>query len=727
MTSRRALAASLVVVLLAAWWVRTANNLRVAEDPLNGGQAAWFSTDPDSLYHMRRLARAMQEGGTVAGRDPLLAYPESLAEGGAPIPWPPAYTHVLRLLVAPFAPAEPAARESFVERQVASWPMRFGVATAVVTALAAAALCSTSAVPLRVPVAALVAGLVYAFSLASVRYSHLGTGDHHAFVSLLHVSWLALAARAFAGGRRGTWSGVRLGALCGLLAGLALASWVASLIYVVLLQAALALALARHRGQGRAALVGFGLAFHAAALAVVIPAAAVGPWPTWEVVDLSWFHVLELALGGALLLPLAWVRPGSGSLRRTLLTLAALFILVCLAAAFTPLGSNLREGFRWAGGGGDFMGTVEESQPLLGGRAGGAALLSRWLGLGVWLLPLVFLCAWRARERGLLPWLVATPVLLVLALLQRRFGDGLAAPLAVLLGWGAAQLVAVRAARARPVSFAKPGSLVRPVGILALALVLPVLSNHARAALTWSRTIDGPEFLDTVFTRRERANRELVRWLRDREPQGSVLAQWDLGHLIEWVARRPTVATNFGSYLGAASYRDPWRFLCTADDGVAESILERRHASHVVLTGDWDRNLATMLRLERPRDHALAPDRPPADSVLARLLAGEGLGFLRLVHLGPAGGRVWERVAGAWVEAPLESGEELEGHIVLPFPGRGAPVIWHGTAVAGPDGIARLRVPHAGLEVLRWRVGERSGLLTIPEEAVRQGRNPVLE
>jgi len=88
---------------------------------------------------------------------------------------------------------------------------------------------------------------------------------------------------------------------------------------------------------------------------------------------------------------------------------------------------------------------------------------------------------------------------------------------------------------------------------------------------------------------------------------------------------------------------------------------------------------------------------------------------------------VWERVAGAWVEAALEPGEVLEGTLELRFPGRAAPLTWHGTAVAGPSGIARLRVPHGGGEPLRWRAGERSGRLTIPEDAVRQGHSLSVE
>ena len=136
-------AVALVAVALGAGlfsgWIRRASAARVAAAPDEGGAAAWFVTDPDSLYHMRRLERALAEGGVVAGRDPLLAFPEHEGEGGAPIPWPSGYTRALLALAGDRAPGEPLDRERWVEHEVARWPMLFAALTSGGAALVAGA------------------------------------------------------------------------------------------------------------------------------------------------------------------------------------------------------------------------------------------------------------------------------------------------------------------------------------------------------------------------------------------------------------------------------------------------------------------------------------------------------------------------------------------------------------------------------------------------------------
>src|SRR5688572_8938845 len=108
---RRAGLALLLAILVASvsWFAREAQNRRVVL-PERGG---WITTDPDSQYHMRRLERALDEGGEVAQVDPRLNAPE-----GAAIPWPPYYTRVLQATLAPFAPEE--GRASWIERNVGS-------------------------------------------------------------------------------------------------------------------------------------------------------------------------------------------------------------------------------------------------------------------------------------------------------------------------------------------------------------------------------------------------------------------------------------------------------------------------------------------------------------------------------------------------------------------------------------------------------------------------------
>ena len=51
--SRTALIGTLVLVFCVSLWVRGANSYRVSASPTR--TVDWFSADPDSHYHMRRL------------------------------------------------------------------------------------------------------------------------------------------------------------------------------------------------------------------------------------------------------------------------------------------------------------------------------------------------------------------------------------------------------------------------------------------------------------------------------------------------------------------------------------------------------------------------------------------------------------------------------------------------------------------------------------------------
>lgn len=712
-----ALLAVVCAVAAASWQVRAANGLCIAAAEADGGEAAWFVHDPDSLYHMRRVERALDEG-RVAPRDPLLAWPDHVDEGGAPIPWPGTYTRVLAALAGAGAPEDGRQREVHVEHAVASWPARFGAATSALAALAAGVLAG--------PLAALAAGLCHATLFASLKYSYLGQGDHHAWVSLLHAAWLALAGASLtpaALARRGP-SAAR-GAACGVLAGALLGSWVASLVFVVLFQAALGVLVLGHAWRAaRPGLAPFGLAFHAAALAVLAPEVAASPWGPFAVVELSWFHAAELAAGGAVFVPLLFVREGGGALARYPWIVLAIVAVLVGAVLVGPVGAGVAEAFAWAGGANDFMANIAESQPLLGGPAGGWGPLAKWLGAGVLALPVAWLAACRARDPRLLPWLVAVPALAAMAVAQRRFGDALGAPMAVLLGWGWGR-IATRARRLPSVAL-----------LAGATVVLAVALSPGPARTAWARSVRGLTFVETPALARERGLRELCRWLREHtagDGSWSVLAQWDLGHLIEWAARRPTVATNFGSYLGEDAFLDPWRFLLATDDARAEEILERRRARYVLFASDWRRNLDTMTRVL---------GRGAEGSVAERLAREAGVGgpdFLRLVSstrirlggrdAGPAG-RLFERVPGARLVARGEAGQRLEVRLELCYPGEPEPLVWRRSATVGPDGTARLRVPYTteanngvGRSVgpLAWSLGDRTGRLAVPELAVLSG------
>lgn len=751
-----------VLVGALALWVRSVHDQRVARAPYEPHKG-WFSPDPDSLYHMRRTQRALDEGLPPASRDAWLDFP-----GGAAIPWPPYYTFVTWAASAPFAPAVEPARAQHIERRVASLPWLFGSATSVLCALAAWRLLRGRASGVRLFGAAL-AGGSHAWCGASIAYSGLGNGDHHAWVTLLFTALLFVAFQAFDANHlddsRGSMRrGAALGALCGVLIG----SWVGALVYATLLQLALGLALFAHARRARAGLATLGLAMHVTWALTLAPAVLASPWKQeqpWMMVNLTWLHLAHPLLGALVFAPLA-ARPNDQPLRRRWpwivgAALSALF--AALALGDFALARSVREGFAWAGRNNTFMAFISESQPLAWGQIGGLEPTFAALGYAVALLPLVFAwLGWRAwkQTRLDLAWLaLALAPLTAQALTQQRFAEALAPPLAL------ATAVAVAEWSAR--LWNERAALGALAG-LALALVLQsptVARTPLRLTHPWDVADDAAR-VDLL------AKRQLYEWLEQhtagREVE-AVLASWDHGHALEWVAQRASVGTNFGSYVGEDSYLDPWRFFLEEDPRAAETLLERRRARHVLVTGDFSKDLEVMLRLLRPqerRSYLLIPQNGPVftsqrffPTLAARLmmngrvgdlqtrsLVGPSLDFLRLVHVSPTklsapppirhtsapvpAGWIWERVRGAEIRARGAPGETLQVELELDYEAARSGLTWIGQGVAGADGSVGVRIPYCTNAPngdarprgeARWKLGARSGTVSVSEEAVQRG------
>lgn len=756
----------LAVVVIVAFVVRHVPGLAhpYAPPPSVGAIGErWFSRDADGLYHTRRVARALEEGA-VADTDPYLDYPD-----GAAIPWPPYYDASLARVLGPFAPDEPLARRVFLERAVASAPLVLGLATTALVAWLGYVLSGAGA--------ALIAGGVYALSRGAINYQVLGNGDHHAVVSLAFGGLLGcfvFAARN--DGLKHVRRATLLGGLAGLFAGFAVGAWVASFVYVLFAQAVIGWWMLRRASERLDGVGGFALAFHLVALAVLWPAVSASPWRVefpWMVVNLSNFHTVELALGAVISAPLALLGTGALAPERPL----ARFYPWLVGAALALLGggialfdvgpaAGIREGFDWVSRTNQFMDVVKESAPLVGERAESGIFFSALgyaapLALVAW-----FALAWRAfvrraHELALLALIV--PPMFVQALGQRRFAEAYALPQALVLALGAAWLANVL--RERVTAFAKlPRAAWALVALGGVALAQwPSLQMHVDKfdrSKNWAVGSQTDYYL---------AERLLCEWLYSHTERGDwcVLAHWDKGHTLEWAADRPTVATNFGSYVGEDSYRDPPRFFLAEDALAAEALLERRRVRYVLVTAGLAFNVSTLVRATDPANHALylatAPngtELPTARwfATLGAQLLGDGaprdrdfralgpsIPYLRLVHASSlrdtrlndprtrkplSAGALWERVPGARVVASGLSGEVLEVELTLVYPGRDEPLLFRGAATVGADGLATVRVPYAtdrpnGEGVARtqlvWRIGTASGELDVPEKAVLAG------
>ena len=264
-------------------------------------------------------------------------------------------------------------------------------------------------------------------------------------MSALHVLMLALLQRGLARDmlarpRRAIAWGTALAPW----AGVALGSWNGTLIHVVGIDLVLGfLLLTRRAAPGLAPL---GISFHLATLLALLPALAASPWletQPWALVHISLFHALYLALGCAVFVPLAFFRghvprayaPVIGG---TLALLAAVLFVIDAAPAH-----SVTEALSIASRSKAFYSEIMESRPLLGADSFGLSFGLHVLGYGALALPFVWVFGFRAlRSRpGLLPWLVAIVPLAAQAVQQLRFTEALAAPMAIVLGWGAATLL----------------------------------------------------------------------------------------------------------------------------------------------------------------------------------------------------------------------------------------------------------------------------------------------
>ncbi|MDP7061451.1 MAG: STT3 domain-containing protein [Planctomycetota bacterium] len=737
-------AAILLAVALASYGVREASNLRLEFASDTGYDGEWYSVDSDGLYHLRRIERYRNEIGLPAATDPFLNFPK-----GAIVPWPPYYT-----MVASGLSTHEGSRLD-LEQSASELPLSFAILTSIVAALCGGVLAGRRG--------AVLAGLLHAFCYGSVHYSTPGVADHHAWVSLL--STVLLVAFTLAA-RQGLFRRARLagfvGALCGMTAGVLLGSWVGAVLYILPLQLALAWWLCVQRDDRWRGLAAFGLNFHVVAALTLGPAVLSSPWRfehPWMVVNLSYFHLAWLGLGALVFVAPLFIHADQTRKRYPWMVIGAGAVIGAIVMLLdVGPGPGIREGFAWASRADQFMSGIAESSPLWGADRFQTGGFGRWIGFAVLLVPMAMWSAWRCIRKGkleLIPLLIAVPLLVVQAFAQRRFADSLAAPLAILAAWWLVRNWSLLRLPQR-----KLGLSIGVAAVMATVLQAPtVLYAFQRA---------GESRLDD----QKSAERLVFEWIgtQDQQPveeRGSVLAAWDFGHVIEWAAQRPTIATNFGTYIGVDSFLDPAKFFMSEDTNAAEQLLTNREVEYVVTTARFQTLLPTLVK-------ALGDDRKMSDyqkvigggkgmqflprwyRTMGAMLYNIGdmdgpqgpaapVDFLRMVYMSPlvipvppqlgsqqAAARVWQKVQGAELMAQLDPGAELQVEVHFEFRDRAGERIfagkWRSTALADASGFAKIRVPYCSgrngagyVSAILWGSGDTMESVEIPEKAVLEG------
>jgi len=525
------LVATLLAVALVSLSVRWKHDSRMERLPEQWEQSGWFSADADGLYHARRVQRGLADG-ELSSFDPKMNSPH-----GAIIPWPPYYDQFLTLL-SKFTGVDASDKRS-VEHFVSMLPFYFGVLTSILVGLLAFAAS-------RRWEACLLAGMMHSLAYGSVHTSAPGIGDHHAFIAFLSMGLWGWVSHSLGSGLSQVRNSAWRGAGAGVLAGVLLGSWVASLVVILLVQ--LILAWQFFKPNQAKGLPAFSCAFHLTAFMVLLPAVASSPWQElkpWILVNLSWFHPFYLLLGA-----------GVSVMRRPLrgAFVCGLGLLGMTLLGWGP-GAGVQEAFAWVSRGNEFMAGIAESKPLWKADTTSTGGMLRWLGISVVFVPFAWWGLRKSTSPAFHAWLVVVPVVILQALAQRRFADLAVGPIAV--------LVAVWLMQWRTSVWAKPG-------------VVLLLGLCAWISVDWQ----GPWTQST----RQGATRDAMDWISNQGETKSacVLAPWDLGHGLEWAGGAQTVATNFGTYVGEDSFRDPARFYLMTSEIEAEELLKNRQVDYVL-------------------------------------------------------------------------------------------------------------------------------------------------
>ncbi|MFT7517020.1 MAG: asparagine N-glycosylation enzyme membrane subunit Stt3 [Myxococcota bacterium] len=719
--------AALMMVIFCSWQMRATAHATQQYTP---GSDQWYSLDSDGMYHMRRLSEYRQADGMPSARDEALNYPH-----GAIIPWPPYYTLVAdRLVTADATDAE-------IEMEMGSLPLYFSVITSLLVALGALMIAGRGA--------AVIAGLLHALSYGSAHYGGLGVADHHALVALLNVLILCCFSLM---SRFGGFSSIRfcIGAagIGGAAVGLMLGIWVGALMYLVPLQLVCLWWLYDYFNRQ---VVLFVSLFHLSALVVLLPAILQSPWLVdypWMVINLSYFHLLWLALGILLPLPLYFSSSIAFTHRYVQRTLMIGGAIAAVIFAFDfPPASGILEGFAWVSRVDAFMSGIAESAPLVGASSGGFAEFAVWIGWSVVMLPFAYFWAW--RKRGfltpiLLPWLVVLLPLFIQACAQRRFADALSGPLAVV----AAVSVWHWLERTKFNTLIKTSIAGAFIVATQFAGIVQAV-NHSESSTN-----------DPVAV----AEHKLFSWIAEQQPDSrSVLAAWDFGHTIEWTAKRPSIATNFGSYIGRDSFVDPAIFFMTEDFAVAEEILSKRKVQYIVVTSRLPDLLAShVLRIDadvKEYRQIVASKAQQLTKKWFTTMAAQvfnfgdadgaagpapSIPFLRLVHVSPtlvvvaeqlgtrtAAGRIWEYVKGARVTGVSQPNSSVSIEIDFAFFDNGKRLVsnsWTSSAVCDAQGHFEIRVPYcsgsnrdAQVSEMRWSDANGVHVFELNESQVLNG------
>jgi asparagine N-glycosylation enzyme membrane subunit Stt3 len=454
----------------------------------------------------------------------------------------------------------------------------------------------------------------------------------------------------------------------------------------------------------------------AVALLLLLPSGLTASWPQWG--DFSptvlsrfqpWmFGVLTLhALGCAAL----WGGLPLGERRGSRLLQAAVLAALLLSASlllFPGLVVGMTDAWSWMLKEEVFQRSVAESRSLfrVGAEQGfGVRIAEMRLSRFIYLVPVALAAlAWEARRSEqrpvLLLLLLWSLVLAAVTVEQKRFFNTFSVALALLMGWSLLFCYRALPKRLRA-SRLRRGAVCLLLAFFCALLLQPVFDAYRGPLRNQLEALRGEPL---TLTKQMHIRRLLFRsaeWMRANTPPTSgfldgvsapeygVMAYPSHGHLIKYVARRPTVVGNFGDDLGSRNFRLSFAYFASPEPRAVE-ILEQLGARYILVrtpspaVRNAMRPSAMLRRLSQEGSPGLAHHRLIYETPLQ---AGQG-------PSDPPEFRIFEHVTGARVEGRADPGSRVGASLAYRT-NRGREGLARFSATADVEGRYTLVLPYA--------------------------------
>lgn len=581
-------------------------------------QGVLFRSDTDPYYHVLRAQRIVRDWPRVPWTDARMNFPY-----GAEVPWPPFFDFTIAALAKVFGSTGPEGVAT-----AAAWlALAFGVVLLPLVAVTGRRLLGGGLW--------LDAALLVALLPAAARFGAIGAADQHGAELVISTAIFLAFVSSWREAEPRRHPAVA-SAIMGLLIAVAFWNWLGSALYLLVLVGATALwhvlapaGDAAARAMARSLFVGglVGALLLAMTILLFAPAGALG---RGGLNGLTGLHVamcfVSAAFGGVL----------AAASRRAAVRLATVAVAAVLSLLPLVLVPSLRDGVRHGiaavSRGNAWFASIAEYRPMFfsGSRTlgGDVNTVLYAFGLGLFAMPFAAIPMWRRwgksqSDRPALFFLFFWgATFLVLTLAELRFQLYLTIPLALWVAFGARALGKWAAGR-------WPAKAGRAPWLVPLLSVLLVASPALEYVWKGGYAIQQPGFESDLFPS--------LAWLRSTPPtdpsRPSVMAEWAVGHAVQYFGGKPAIATPFGTEEGElpprarGSLADWAEFLFSPTPEAAEDVLARRRAGFVLLRSPKNEVLSSF--------GFAPPGTPPVAELKMDWLQGPmpsaEPGFLRLV------------------------------------------------------------------------------------------------